>query len=204
MNKRALHHLWTRLRPIRYRYLLVAAGVFLIVGIVALRQNNLTALRLRDEVLKVDQQNGDVETALRRLRLFVYSHMNSDLGGGATNIAQPIQLKYRYERLVTAEKERTSAVNSKVYYDAQLDCERRLPAELYGSGRTPCIQEYVATHGLKEKTIPDSLYKFDFISPRWSLDLAGISLALSGLFLILFVARFGLERWVKHRLSEHV
>jgi hypothetical protein len=29
-------------------------------------------------------------------------------------------------------------------------------------------------------------------------------LVLSGLFLLLFLVRVGLERWVKHRLEEHV
>jgi hypothetical protein len=204
MNKRSLHHIWTKLRPFGSVYFLAAAGIFLVIGVTAMRQNNLTAIRLRDEVLKVDEQNGDVETALKNLRTHIYSHMNSELAGGTSNVQQPIQLKYRYERLVAAEKERVSAANEKIYNEAQTDCERRFPAGLSGSNRLPCIEQYVTSHNVKEQSIPDSLYKFDFVAPRWSPDLAGISLVLSGLFLLLFLVRVGLERWVKHRLEEHV
>lgn len=204
MSKRSLHHLWTKLRPFGSFYFLGAAIVLMILGVLAMRQNNLTALELRDEVAKVDEQDGDVEAALRRLREHVVNHMNSDLGGGATNIQQPVQLKFRYERLVAAEKERVSKENEKVYNEAQIDCERRFPEGLSGRGRVPCIEEYVSAHSAKEQPIPDSLYKFDFISPRWSPDLAGFCLLFSGVFLLLFMVRFLLERWLKHQLADHI
>lgn len=203
MDKRKLHHIWASIRPVRAFYFLLAASVCFIIGLNALRQNNLTAIRLRDEVAKVDEQNGDVEAALKKLREHVYSHMNSNLSGGSTNIQQPVQLKFRYERLLSAEKKRVSAENEKIYNDAQVDCERRFPAGLSGSNRIPCIEEYVSSRSTKEQTIPDGLYKFDFISPSWSPDLAGISLLLSAVFALLFIVRFLLDRWMKHQFSEH-
>ncbi len=203
MNKRALHHLWTRLRAFRALYFLIVAGVFLFVGVMSMRQNNLTALALRDQVLKVDEQNGDVESALRDLRLHVYSHMNSNLGGGASNIAQPVQLKFRYERLVQAEKDKVSTTNEKIYNDAQTDCEKRFPVGLSGSGRIPCIEAYVSSNSIKEQPISDSLYKFDFIAPNWSADLAGFSLVLSAIFLLLFAVRVYLEHWMRNNLKQH-
>jgi hypothetical protein len=146
------------------------------MSVFGLRSNNLAALSLRDNVLKVDQQNGDVETALRQLRIYVYAHMNTDLTSGPNAIKPPIQLKYRYDRLVAIEKDRVSSVNAKVYNDAQTTCEQLFPHGLSGGGRVPCIQDYVTAHGAKEKTIVDALYKFDFASPVWSSDLAGWSL----------------------------
>lgn len=202
MDKRTLHHYWKMVRPVGSRYFLAAAGVFLVIGIVSLRQNNLNAIRLRDEVLAADEQNGDVETALKKLREYTYAHMNSELGGN--NVPQPIQLKYRYERLVAAEKERVSAANQKIYNDAQTDCERRFPEGLSGRGRVPCIEEYVSSRNIKEQPIPDGLYKFDFAAPRWSSDLAGISLLLSAVSLLLFLTKAWLDRFIKHRLSEHI
>lgn len=95
MHKRKLHHIWTKFRSFTAVYLLVAALMFLGLGIVAMRQNNLTAIALRDEVLKADEQNGDVEAALTKLRIHIYSHMNSELSGGASNVQQPVQLKHR-------------------------------------------------------------------------------------------------------------
>ena len=204
MNKRDLHHIWTRLRPLQPYYFLVFAAVALFLGLLAMRQNNLTALHLRDEFLKADQADGDVEAALKRLREHVYTHMNSDLSGGQATVQQPVQLKYRYERLVAAEKARISAINEKIYNDAQEDCERRFPEGLSGRGRVPCIEEYVSSRSVKEQPIQDGLYKFAFVSPAWSPDLAGISLLLSGVFLLLFIVRLGLGFWIRARLDAHV
>lgn len=204
MNRRSLHHTWTRLRPFQAYYFLILAGLFLLLGLLAMRQNNLTALRLRDEVLKVDQEEGDVEAALRKLREHVYSHMNSDLSGGNSTVQQPVQLKYRYERLVTAEKARVSAVNERIYQDAQADCERRFPEGLSGRGRVPCIEQYVSSRNVAEQPIQDSLYKFAFVSPAWSPDLAGISLLVSAVSLLLFLVRLALGFWIRTRLQQHM
>ncbi len=205
MNKRKLHHQWTRIRPFSSWYFLAAFLFFGLVFTFAYRQNNLTAIKLRDEVLKVDQQNGDVEAALRKLREFTYQHMNADLSGGQNAAYPPIQLKYRYERLMAAEQERVAATSGNLYNDAQKFCEQKFPEGLLGASRLPCIQEYLDSHGsgdIKANPVPDALYKFDFASPAWSPDLAGWSLLVSILFLILFIIRFVLERWLRHTLRE--
>ncbi len=201
MDKRHLHHIWTQMRPIRPWYFLILSVISVVICINALRSNNLMMIKLRDEVTKADQQNGDTEGALRRLREYVYSHMNTDLASGAGAIRPPVQLKYRYERLVKAEKERAAANNSKVYTEAQAVCERQFPAGLSGGGRVPCIEQYVTQHGSSgERPIPDDLYKFDFVSPVWSPDLAGWSLLSSMLFGLLFILRWGLDRWLRAEL----
>ena len=196
MNKRYLHHLWTRLRRTSYRYFLIACIIFGVLAVFALRQNNLNAIKLRDQVLATDKQDGDTETALKNLRLYIYGHMNTDLAGDSA-IYPPIQLKYRYERLVAAEKARVDAVNGNLYNDAQKYCEQNFPQSFIGAGRLPCIQNYLDTHpaNAKVQAIPDGLYKYDFASPVWSPDLAGWSLVFFGLFLFLFVVRFMAELW---------
>lgn len=206
MHKRKLHHLWVRFKRLTHWHLLGLAILFGFICVISLRQNNLTALRLRDELLIVDQQNGDVEAALRKLRSHIYGHMNTSLASN-TSVYPPIQLKYRYERLVQAEKERVAAINTNtVYNDAQTYCERTQPQSFFGAGRLACIQSYIDTHPTQtvpEKQIPDSLYKFDFASPRWSPDLAGWSMLLSGLFFVLFAVRFGLELWLRNQFKRH-
>jgi hypothetical protein len=204
MDKKKIHHVWTQIRPISYWYFFAAFLISGIVFVFAYRKNNLTALKLRDNLLQVDKQNGDVEAALKELRQFTYAHMNAGLSGGANNIYPPIQLKYRYERLVQAEKDRVSAENAKIYNEAQNTCEKLYPQGLSGRGRIPCIQQYVDSHGVKEQPIPDALYKFDFVSPVWSSDIAGWSLVVSLVFLLLFIVRFGLGKWLKHSLAEHL
>jgi len=189
MDKKQLHHLWTKIRPIKVWYLAVIFAVFAVVAVFALRQNNLTMAQLRQDVYAADEQNGDVEGALQRLRGFVHSHMNTNLSAGADAVYPPIQLKYTYQRLQDAEKARVQQGNSDVYTQAQAYCEQQ-NADFSGRNRVPCIEQYVSQHGgVKEKSIPDALYKFDFVSPAWSPDLAGFSLAGAVILLVLLVLR---------------
>ncbi len=169
----------------------------------ALRHNNFTALYLRDQVNIADQNNADVEGALRTLRQYVYSHMNTDLASGPNAIKPPVQLKYRYDRLVATEKARVSAINATVYTEAQKTCEAQFPSGLSGRGRVPCIQDYVTKHGVSEQPIPEALYKFDFAPPFWSPDLAGWSLLLTALFGLLLITRISLEYWLSRYLRQH-
>ncbi|MDQ5885921.1 MAG: hypothetical protein QG628_318 [Patescibacteria group bacterium] len=202
MDKKFYQHFSKFLHSFNVMIPLTIAIVASIVCVFALRANNLKALELRDNVVAVDKQNGDIEAALRELRTFVYGHMNTNLSSGPNAIKPPIQLKYRYERLVTAEQDRLSAENSKVYTQAQAICEQRFPKGLSGSGRIPCITEYVASQGVKQNTIPDSLYKFDFVSPSWSPDLAGWSLVIASVAFAVFVVQLILDRWVKAELRD--
>jgi hypothetical protein len=203
MNKKKLHHYWTKIRPVSYWYFLAAFIISLSVSIYALRQNNLHMIKLRNAVYQADQQNGNVEGALRNLREYVYAHMNTDLASGPNAIKPPIQLKYTYDRLVKAEEAQASAVNSQVYINAQATCQAEFPQSFSGGPREPCIQAYVLSHGAQQQTIPGALYKFDFVSPLWSPDLAGWSLVVSAILLFLFLLRLGLEKWSKRVLQPH-
>ncbi len=117
--------------------------------------------------------------------------MNTNLSSGGNNIKPPIQLKYTYERLQTAEQQQVDAVNAKVYTDAQNYCQAQNSVDFSGRNRVPCVQAYVTSHGIKANPIPATLYEFDFVSPTWSPDLAGWSLLLSGMLFIAFIIRFG-------------
>lgn len=190
------------LKPIHIGIFLAIAIVSGVVCIMALRDNNQKALDLRDKVIQVDKDNGDIETALRELRSFVYAHMNTDLAAGDNAIKPPIQLKYRYERLLEAQQQDVKRQSDQIYSEAQAECERKFPSGLRNSGRIPCITEYIATKGIKQEPIPDSLYKFDFVSPLWSPDLAGWSLVVASVTMALFVIRLGMGRWVKTELHD--
>ena len=201
MHRRHLHHVLKRLKQVHAWYFLIAIVITAGVAVTALRDNNVRAVELRDTVLAVDKQDGDVEAALRDLREYVYSHMNSNLAvpGGAY---PPVQLKYRYDRLVAAEKQRVTQINAKLYTEAQAYCESIMPTgrSLY---RIDCIQNYITTKGgAKENSINDSLYKFDFVPPVWSPDLAGWSLVLLFVLTLLFIIRTSAVLWLKHSLHE--
>lgn len=204
MHKRKIHHLLVVLRPISYWYFVAIFLVSAFVAAYALRQNNLEALRLRDHVIEVDKQNGDVEKALRELREFTYSHMNANLASD-NGIYPPIQLKYRYERLIAADLKRLEGNDRDVYAEAQRHCEAQNPTGFLGATRLGCIQQYVDQNARPEarpKPIPDDLYKFDFASPRWSPDLAGWSIVIAVFALVLLIIRLAAQLWLKRLLTN--
>jgi hypothetical protein len=200
MNKRYLHHLWTRIRPIKAWYLLLAFAVSAGLCAVALRHNYVTMTQLRADVYTADQNNTGVEQALQTLRAYVGSHMNTSLSSD-DGVYPPIQLKYTYARLQQAEEDRVNTVNTQVYPDAQHTCEAQFPGSFSGGPRVPCIEQYVKDHGTTAKSIPDAMYKFDFVSPTWSPDVAGLLLALSAVLFVLAAARVLLGTWLKRYSS---
>jgi len=203
MRKRELHHIWVKIRKISYWYFLIGFVISGSVAIIALRDNNLTAINLRNQLISVDQKDGDVSAALNNLRQYVYSHMNANLASGPDAIYPPIQLKYTYERLEAVQQATINAENAHVYTDAENYCQEIIPIGFSGRYRVPCIETYVTTHGAKAQPIPAGLYEFDFVSPFWSPDLAGWSIVVSAMFLLLFLVRIILEKWLKHSLNEH-
>lgn len=158
-------------------------------------------VQLREAVYEADRDDGDVGKAIDELRLYVYSHMNTDLSSGGNAIKPPIQLKHTYERLQAAEKQRVDAVNEKVYTDAQEYCERQNPTSFSGGARVPCIEGYVSKNGAKPNIIPAGLYQFDFVSPYWSPDSAGWSLVLTIIFFVCLAVSFTLNKWSKIKIK---
>lgn len=167
--------------------LLAVAIISSVIAVVALRDNYSTMVDLREKVIQADQQNGDVEAALQELRRHVYGHMNTDLTSGPNPITPPIQLKARYDRLMTTEKERVKAANADIARQAEIICARQFPAGGINSSRVACITDYMAANAVNENAVAEDLYKFDFVSPRWSPDVAGISLVVAAVSFIGFV-----------------
>jgi hypothetical protein len=161
--------------------------VFATLSIIGLTANSNEAKHRYDNLIAVDQAGGDVETALNELRSYIYSHMNTQIGSD-TGIKPPIQLQGTYQRLVEAEKARVAKSNEALYAQAQEYCERTQASGFSGSNRLSCIEKYVDENGLVENVIEDDFYKFDFVPPRWSPDLAGISIVLAAIFGIIFIA----------------
>ena len=203
MDKRRLHHFWTEFREIRPWYFLVLALISGIICIAALRSNNEHMLQLRQAVYTADQNNGNVEQALQNLRDYVYAHMNTDLAAGPNAVHPPIQLKYTYDRLVAAENAQVQAANTHLYTDAQTYCQEIIPTGFSGRYRESCINQYVLTHGAKAPEIPKNLYEFDFVSPKWSPDLAGWSLVVTVLLLLAALGFWLADRFIRRRLKQH-
>lgn len=171
-------------------YLFIITGI---ICVIALRHNNQTMVKLRDQVYAADKNNGDVNAALNKLRAYVFAHMNTSLSSG-TNIKPPIQLKYTYQRLYDAQYNDLQAVNQKIYNAGKNACPG--PANAYDPDRLACIENYAVNHGVSGANIniPAGLYEFDFVSPTWSPDLTGWTLLLSAVFFILFIGKLILTK----------
>lgn len=204
MRKRTVSKLWHQIQNISIIGLTIAFIACGAVSIVLLRANNLKMVELRQAVYTADEKGGDVETALRNLRLYVYSHMNTNLRAGSSSSEPPVQLVHRFNAAVAAEQARIAALNNstKVYADAQAQCER---SSLPLTARAQCIQDYVVTHGNGAPQLnlpPKEFYTFDFTSPFWSSDAAGWSLAATILLGILLLVRIAAGIVVRNYLKS--
>lgn len=172
-------------------YLFVVTAI---ICIFALRHNNQTMVKLRNDVYTADKNDGDVNAALNKLKNYIFTHMNTSLDSGS-NIKPPIQLKYTYQRLYDAKYNDLQAANQKIYNAGKQACPG--PADTYDPDRLACIENYAVRHGVSGASIniPAGLYEFDFVSPTWSPDLAGWTLLLAAIFLCLFLIRFAFYRF---------
>ncbi|MCU0667711.1 MAG: hypothetical protein MUF85_03800 [Patescibacteria group bacterium] len=200
MNKGSLHHYY-----IKYRYISLLIPIILItisgvVAIYSLRDNNLKMLKLKEAVVVADANGGDVEKALQDLRTHVNTHMNTKLRPDDSS-EPPIQLVKRYEQII-ALQQANSNVDSriqKLLQDGQRQC-----ANVGDSLRNQCIKDYfVANGGGNEyfKLPPKELYTFDFASPRWTPDRAGLSLVVFFVSVAALVARLIVGFIVKRQLK---
>lgn len=164
----------------------IATIFFAALSVFGLTSNSQGAKERYDALIAVDQAGGDVDVALNELRVFIYSHMNTQIGS-ELGIRPPIQLKGTYERLVAAEETRVATANDKIYAAAQTYCEQNNPAGSLRNGRVQCVESYLDQNGVEPSVIEDDFYKFDFVPPRWSSDLAGVSMLLAVIFGLAFI-----------------
>jgi hypothetical protein len=174
--------------------------MFAFLFISGLVKNGNGAVERYETLIAVDKAGGDVEDALNELRGYIYSHMNTEIGG-PNSIYPPIQLSGTYERLVAAEQARVEQANANLYSEAQAYCEKTSSQGFSGSNRLACINKYIDDNGAKVQDIDDSLYKYDFVAPRWSPDLAGYSLI--GLLVFTVLTLFYLFLYLRTKHMVH-
>ncbi len=202
MNKRHLHHIWTKLRLVKPRYFLILTLFSGLVCVSSLRANNEHMLKLRSAVYSADKNGTDVQAPLQKLQAYVTTHMNTNLSSSTTSVYPPIQLEFTYQRLQQTQAAQVANTNSQLYTAAQAYCEKQNSTDFSGHNRVPCIEQYVATNGAGLlPQIPDSLYKFDFVSPVWSADLAGWSIVATILLAGLTVISFATSLWFKRNIN---
>lgn len=164
---------------------LILALFFSFVAIISLRANNIQMLKLKEAVIAADQQGSDIEKPLLELRNYVFSHMNTQMRDQNSS-EPPIQLVNKFNTYLKEQQEELAQQGRpNVYAEAQAQCEKPNFSIIQ---RANCIQTYVVENSppqIEIKLPPKELYTFDFASPNWSPDLAGISLVIA---IILWVA----------------
>ncbi len=142
-------------------------------------------LELREAVFTADRDDGDTATALSKLQLFVVTHMNTTLPKLGEEKA--IQLKYTYERRIDAEEARVSAARTALSSEATDYCQRTFAGASFAV-RSQCVEDYYTAHPVSSLEIPKELYAYDFVTPLWVPDRAGLLIlaaAFLGLVLLL-------------------
>lgn len=150
----------------------------------ALRQNNLTMLRLREEVFNADKSGVGVEEALKNLRDHVSTHMNTELPRLGDEKA--IQLKYSYDRRVGDETKRFQDDTNALSEAAKSYCSS-FKNEF---SKVDCEQNYIKNNPVMPKAeIYAEEYSIEFVSPMFSFDLAGWLVIVSITLGISLIAR---------------
>lgn len=181
MGKRKSAQVWSRV-GIAGNFILAAAGVG--ASILALRDNNLKMIALYEKVKEADTSGVGTYDRLKDLQVFVAQHMNATPPKLGSNPG--IQLVETYKRAKAAETARVTAERERIYNEAISYCEAALPQSLL-SQRAQCIIDRNASQTVTERQIVPDLYRYDFVSPRWSPDLAGWSIVVSVVLVAVFV-----------------
>jgi hypothetical protein len=165
------------------RFLPWLAGLCFLVGAGALINNARTSDQLKQKVLALDGQARSTQAALSDLNHYAAGHMNA---------SAHVELSESYDRAeAKAEAQGAqSQVNPQVYSQAQAACSSRRDSVT----QARCVSDYVSKHAPPVATSAAApsrrLYQYSFVSPRWTPDLAGLSL-LAG---VVALAAWGIFR----------
>jgi hypothetical protein len=182
---------WTRSKRKVKTWQLGIAFVFLVLlSVYLLRQNNLKMVELRSAVVAADEKGVGVKESIESLNTHVFKHMN-------TKIVRPIELVHTYNRQVKAAVEGSRQIGTPEAYNqaVQLCQSRGIPA----SSLAQCAVDYLVgtgqATGQNAPALPDkNLFIYSFASPRWTPDLAGWTVLITGV----------IGGWLLTRLVEFI
>lgn len=190
--KERLRHRLKQLKAVKTWQLLVLLLLSTLVSATLLRLNNLTMIDLRRDVVNADEKGDEaqLEQSVNNLARYVRSHMNTGLGD-----AFYLTAAYERARQVAVQAAGdTSNPDSALYQQASVQCQNSSERARAG-GYVPCVLNKVRELGNNEALVSElrlpnaELYSINFVSPLWSPDAAGWSVLLTGVIIVLIVAR---------------
>lgn len=187
-------------RNLTFILILFWVAISLMTTLYGLRHNNQRMEELRAAVVAADKSGDEkkLEGALSALRDHVLSHMNTELQPrDAESSEKPIQLSYKYYRDTLKKWDQEideTGVGEDILKRARSICETD---DFVISERLNCLisnsQKLAQKQNVQGFPLPETLrkdfYVYNFPSPSWSPDLAGISLVFFSLSLIVLVLR---------------
>lgn len=194
VNKRKLHHVLVVLRRVKFWQLILLFILLVALSAYLLRQNNLRMIEFRNLAKQADEQNKDVAQALANLRNYVANHMNTSMGSG-------IYLEHSYQRAYdqAVQEAGKSGAGSALYQQADRECQSLFSKTASFQAYLQCVADKITASGSAQdplaavKAPPADLYRYNFASPVWSLDVAGFMLLMTALLGLIIIGRFLLE-----------
>lgn len=195
MNKRRLHQYVTILRRVKTWQLVVVLFLVLLAAASLLRLNNIGMVERREAVIQADRSGDAAATkeALVGLQHYISSHMNTDLDKGVYLVAA-----YERDRNAAIEAAgETNNPNSDVYQQASVECRARFQGgvDSFRNDYVQCVINRVAELGEGEDPaaglqLPRAdAYRYDFASPLWTPDAAGLTVLLAVIITLIIIGR---------------
>lgn len=158
---------------------------------------------LRDNFIKADQSLDDakVQQAARKLQNYVSGHMNT-----ATGRVAAAEL-YKRDANEAMEKSKPPEIDANLYQKASEDCKTQFSEYGYEAWAS-CVATKVninpsVTLTIADEEAPDrDAYYVEYVSPVWSFDLAGVSLLLLIVWVVMFVVK--LVFWTLSRIAYQI
>lgn len=211
LDKRKLQYRLSRMRQAKMWQLVVVLFFAVLVTATLLRLNNLGMVERRQAVIVADEKGDQqqVRTALIELQRYVSHHMNTSLANG-------VYLATAYERdrdAALAAAADTGNPNSSAYQQASIECRARWQGgvESFRNDYVQCVIEKVGTLSSAENSaasinLPKAdSYRYDYASPRWTPDLAGIMVVFCVIISLIILTRITtmivLRAFLKHRFK---
>jgi hypothetical protein len=178
------------LRQVKAWHLVVLLVALLGMSAFFLRQNNLHMIERRNLVLQADEQNGDIAKAMTELRNYIGTHMNTGMED------RGIYLEHSYQRAYEAAVAQASQTGNytAIYQLADRECQAAYDRTTAFAAYVQCVTDKVIAAGATpDPQMPSAdLYRFDFVSPAWSPDVAGFTLLTTVLVTIIVIGRWAL------------
>ena len=190
-NKRNVRRSIRQLQAVKTWQLIILLVLALFLAATFLRLNN-TGMIARRNAVAVADKTGDVDAITQRLadlQSYTSQHMNADTG--------VMYLQEQYNRDVQRQAQQADQTGStralEIRREAEAVCKPQFNgwSQAYVQCYVNELSKYPAGEVSADATPPSSaLYRYSFVSPRWSPDFAGWSLLIAALLALAIVVRF--------------